>query len=335
MQSTYIGGLKFILFVLLFMSNLAYGEYTVNEILFIPWGERPSELDIAEAYREYNEGPEADTIGFLAPEGGPDFGFVDRDENVYFISYSLYYLKGFDLTGNVIVDYSQGKTQFNDDFFSGMFINFYVDSLGRIYCGGDEMFKPYVAVVDRNNNLLDRLNPLGVESGIGCTLLDWGSDDVLTFLSLEGGQYTYRNGQFYAGGSMYWRAGDGYYYDAKFQDSSAFAFIKAENPDTSERFESADSTLIQYSSNDLSLTDLIGVDDSFRFYVKCWDSSDSAKSVQVFNYNYTLLDEFSLLPRQSNRFLWYIDKLFLRHDGNIYEFHCRDDGMHVFRWSRQ
>ncbi len=201
--------------IVFFFPSLVYPQYTTNEILFIPWGEGSNELEIAEAYREYHDGPVMDTVGHLAPEGGPDYGFVDRQENVYFICYELTYLKAFDLSGNVIVDYSYGKTQFHHEFFRGMFSGFYVDSLGRIFCSGNLITGTYVAVADRNDNLLDKLNPLGVESGIGCNILGWGSDDVLTFLSLEGGNYTYRNNEFSVGGSMYWRAGDGKYYDER------------------------------------------------------------------------------------------------------------------------
>ena len=323
------------LIIMLFSCLVARAEYTATEILFIPWGEGPNQLEIMEPYRAYNEGPEPDTVGYLAAEGGPNKCFVDREENFYFMSYEIGYLKGFDNFGNVIVDYSEGKTEFNYDFFRGMFINFYVDSLGRIYCGGDEIFKPYVAVVDRNNNLLDKLNPFGIESGIGCTLLDWGSDDVLTFLSFEMGLYAYRNGQFYEGGSENWYARDGYYYSGRTGGPSSIKLIKMTDPDTTGLPAWADTSNIQYKSGNLISGGLISVDDSMRFYMKFHDLTSTESVIQIYNESLELLDEFRLLPRQENQYLWDTPNSFLRHDGNVYEFHCRDDGMHVFRWSKK
>jgi len=312
-----------------------FAEYTVSEILVIPWGDGQNELEIWEPSLEYHDGPEIDTVGYLEVGGGPDITFADRQDNFYFMSYSISYLKGFDINGNVIVDYSQGKTQFNDEFFRGMFINFYVDSLGRIYCGGDMIVKRYVAVTDRNNNLLDKLNPLGVESGIGCTILDWGSDDVLTFLSFEMGLYTYRNGQFYEGGSDAWYARDGYYYSGITGGPSSIKLIKMADPDTAGRPSWADTMHVPFESGNLISGGLIGVDDSMRFYIEYLDSSSTQWGIRVYDQNLVLLDEFRRLPRQENHYLIDTPYPFLRHDGNIYEFHCRDDGMHVFRWSRQ
>ena len=323
------------LIVILSFAGPVSAEYTASEILFIPWGEGPNELEIWEACLEYHDGPDIDTIGHLEAGGGPSKMFVDREENIYFMSYAISYLKGFDPNGNVIVNYSQGRTEFNNDFFSGMFINFYVDSLGRIYCGGDAIFRPYVAVVDRSNNLLDRLNPFGVESGIGCSLLDWGSADVLTFLSFEMGQYTYSNGQFYEGGSTAWYARDGYYYSGRTGGPSSIKLIKMADPDTAGRPASADTSYIPYEPGNLISGGLIGVDDSMRFYMEFLGSTSAEWGVRVYNENLDLVDEFRLLPRQENQYLIDTPYPFLRHDGNVYEFHCRDDGMHVFRWSKQ
>ena len=195
--------------------------------------------------------------------------------------------------------------------------------------------KRYVAVTDRNNNLLDKLNPLGVESGIGCTILDWGSDDVLTFLSFEMGLYTYRNGQFYEGGSDAWYARDGYYYSGITGGPSSIKLIKMADPDTAGRPSWADTMHVPFESGNLISGGLIGVDDSMRFYIEYLDSSSTQWGIRVYDQNLVLLDEFRRLPRQENHYLIDTPYPFLRHDGNIYEFHCRDDGMHVFRWSRQ
>jgi hypothetical protein len=113
-----------------------WAEYTATEILVIPWGEGPNELEIWEPIVEYQVDPGGDTTFFPEEAGGPSKPFVDSGENVYFISHNINYLKGFNIGGEVIVDYSEGKTEFSDEFFRGMFSGFYIDSLGRIYCNG-------------------------------------------------------------------------------------------------------------------------------------------------------------------------------------------------------
>ena len=321
--------------IMVLSCGVAHAEFTVTEILVIPWGDGPNELEIREPAREYGDDIEPDTIGFLVPAYVPNKAFVDRDENIYFSSIDVNYFKGFNTSGQVIVDYSAGKTEFNDDFFRGMFMGFYVDSLGRIYCNGNERAGAYVAVADRNNNLLDKLNPLGPESGVPTSIFLWGSDDVLTFYSEGHGLYSYINGQFYPGGSISWYAKDGIYYTAITKDPSTISFIRSYKPDSTGRPASEDTTFIPYEPGNLIVNGFLGVDDSMRFYISCLDSSSAERNIRVYDQDLKLLDEFRFLPLQGDIYLWQSPHPFLRHDGNVYEFHCRDDGMHVFRWSKK
>lgn len=323
------------LLIMLLWPVLIQAAYVSEEILVIPWGEGPDELEIAEPYLEYSDTPGADTVGLLVPSGGPSNPFVDREENIYFISHDIFYLKGFNSNGQVIVDYSQGKTEFRDEFFRGMFNGFYVDSLGRIYCDGNLFEGGYVAVADRENNLLDKLNPLGIESGIPCSLVRWCSDDVLIFQSLEHGYFTYINGKFYPGGSAGWRAKDGAYYFGMLANSSTVQVFRYESPDTIGQITSADTLYFPLEIENLESGGLIGTDDEMNFYIEYKDSTESHHGIRVYDQNLDLVDELEYLPREENQYLWDTPNAFLRNDGNIYEFHCRDDGMHVFRWSKK
>jgi hypothetical protein len=323
-----------LIFAISIMST-ARAEFTVTEILFIPWGDGPNELEIREPYREYSEDDPLDTIGFLQPAYVPNKAFVDRDENIYFSSLQVYYFKGFNISGQVIVDYSMGKTQFHDEFFRGLFDGFYVDSLGRIYCNGNEKAGAYVAVADRNDSLLAKLNPFGTESGLGTWIFNWGADDVLIFSVEDHGLYTYMNDEFSPGGTIGWRASDGVYYATKRENSSTIGIIRAYNPNSGGKPASEDTTYIAYEPGDLITTGILGTDDYSRFYINCLDSSSAEKNIRVYDQDFKLLDEFTLVPKQGNTYLWQSPGPFLRPDGNVYEFHCRDDGMHVFRWSEK
>jgi len=310
-------------------------EYTATEILVIPWGDGPNELEIGEPYLENYDDPGADTIGHLVSFAGPGYPFVDKDENFYFISHELYYFKGFDINGEVIVDYSQGKTEFRDEFFRHLFRGFYVDSLGRIFCNGNNMKGGYVAVADRDNNLLDKLNPFGWESGIPCSIVGRGADDVLTFQSWEHGNYTYMNGEFYPGGSPWWRAKNGVYYFGMPADASTIKLFRYENPDTLGMPTSIDSLYIPMEIENLQAGGVVGVDDDMNLYIDYMDSTGSHHGIRVYDQNLELLDELEYLPREGNRYLWDTLNPFFRSDGTIYEFHCLDDGMHIFRWQSE
>lgn len=323
------------LLIILLWPAWSYAKYINEEILVIAWGDGPNELEIGEPYLEYNDEPGIDTTGFLEATGGPGEPFVDRQENVYFISYAISYLKGFNTKGEVIVDYSQGKTEFRDEFFRGAFIGFYVDSLGRIFCSGNGVEGGYVAVADRENNLLDKLNPLGVESRIPCSFVSRGSDDVLIFNSWKHGYYTYMNGEFYHGGSPGWRAGDGAYYFGTLADASTIQVFRYENPDSAGHPLFIDTLYFPLKFENLESGGLVGIDDEMNFYIEYKDSTGSHRGIRVFDNNLKLIDALEYLPREGNRYLWDISNPFLRYDGKIYEFHCRDDGMHVFRWRRE
>jgi hypothetical protein len=310
-------------------------EFTVTEILFIPWGDGSNELQIREPYLEHSEEYPADTAGYLVPGGGPNHTFVDRNENVYFSSYDVHYFKGFDAAGNVIVDYSAGKTQFHDEFFRGMFRGFYVDSLGHIYCNGNEKAGAYVAVADRNDSLLAKLNPLGIDSGLGVSIFSWGSDDVLIFDVEDHGFYTYKNNQFYPGAPLGWRARDGYSYWGFPTSPSELYLLRFSEPDSSGQWTVVDTSFISFKSNNLESGGVLGVDDTMNIYIDFSDTTGAYRGFRVYDQNLNLLDEIQYLPRQENSFLWDTRDPSFRQDGNVYEFHCRDDGMHVFRWSKK
>jgi hypothetical protein len=216
-----------------------------------------------------------------------------------------------------------------------MFSGFYVDSLGRIFFNGNVFIGGYVAVADRDNNLLNKLNPLGIESEVPCYFIGSGSNDVLIFHSLEHGYFTYKNDEFSPSGSHGWLAVDGYYYRGDSKDSSSIMLMRFENPDTLGIPLTIDTLYIPFEPGNLVSAGLIGADLEMNFYMKYLDSNHENWGVRVYDQNLDIIDEFRLLEREENMYLWDTPYPFLRDDGNIYEFHCRDDGMHVFRWSRE
>ena len=208
-------------------------------------------------------------------------------------------------------------------------------SLPTGYCNGNALAGDYVAVADRNDSLLARLNPLGLQSGVPTKISRWASDDVLLFYSDGHGLYTYMNDQFSPGGSLGWRASDGRFYWGRPASNSQIYLFRFSDPDSSGWAATVDTSYISFEFDDLESGGVLGVDDNLNIYISFSDTSGTNKGVRVYDQKLALVDQFQYLPRQTNIYLWHTRHPFFRQDGNVYEFHCRDDGMHVFRWSKK
>jgi hypothetical protein len=143
------------------------------------------------------------------------------------------------------------------------------------------------------------------------------------------------NGQFYPGGSLGWRARDGYTYLGMPASTSQIYLFRYADPDTSGWAAVVDTSYISFQFNNLESGGVLGVDDNLNIYISYSDSTGANKGIRVYDQKLILTDEFQYLPRQENIYLWDTRHPFFRPDGNVYEFHCRDDGMHVFRWSKK
>ena len=81
----------------------------------------------------------------------------------------------------------------------------------------------------------------------------------------------------------------------------------------------------------------MGIDLNDQFFINYTeDEVDIPLGILVLNNQFEEVDRFELLPRPENQYLWYVhNSPFLRGDGNVYQFLCEDDGMHVIRWSKE
>ncbi len=325
---------RFIIALALLFANPAIllAEYTSQEILVIPWGDAPNQLKIDEpGYEDVNNTPEDGTDDWIE-KAGPSFGFVDKYEDLYFSSYYFLQLKGLDRNGRLIFDYSHGEPSYNREFYRGWLRKFYVDSLCRIYIlgGADE---DYIAVVDTAGNLIEKLSPLGPNSGVPVANMYAGSHDAITFYLHGNELYTYVGGQFHEGGSLAWLALDGYYYYANLENSS-IRFIKYRDPDIHEVPANLDENFVSITGGSENSLSFIGVDDSMQIYIFLKGIDPADRKLQIYNLSYNLISEI-VFPQPPNKYMWYMKPYMRPSDGNIYEFRVLDDGLHVIRWSKQ
>lgn len=318
--------------VFLFSPGILCAEYTVTEILFIPWGEGEEQLKIALPHGLDVHGTPFnycdDTYEILG--GGPSYGFVDQVDNIYFSSYEHNYLKVFDPTGRLILDFSQGHPVYDSIIGHYSMGYFYVDTLCQIYVLSSQSLD-HIPVIDTLGNLINKLNPVGIGSGVEILRIFPNSLDNLTVLCRNENYYFYTNNSFLPGGSNGWRAVDGFYYSAARNDSSNIGFTAFSDSDIEGNKSDLSHFIVPFGSNILHAR-LLGVDDNMNLYVFITESVTDTK-VRVYNADYQLQDEIILAPR-SNKYHWHIWP-FMRTDGTLYEFRCLDDGLHVVRWSKK
>jgi hypothetical protein len=347
--------------------GIANAKYKPTEVLVIPWGDGPNQLAIQAARLDSAALP--DTIPIDG--AGPTKGFVDRKGNIFIGSDNMNYLKGFDKTGNVIVDlegdtaasinrydstydaYSDSEDDYSADDYTtesdlpdpvigdtyhinGLYI-FYVDDNSHIYIEG--MFgSKYIPVVDFSGKIVDRLGTPNSASGAVMSNLKWSSDDILTFIDGNTYEYyAYHNGRISPTDNGDWLAKDHFYYYVGAPSDSVVMFSRTGNA----AFNPAYADSATYSQKPIDVTGifpaLLGVSDDMRLFVlfpPMDGAADTRQIIRVYNRDFQQIDDI-IIPRQiSNKYNWRVMDLFLRPlDGAVYDFRVKNDGLHVMRWA--
>ena len=266
---------------------ICFAAYKPQEMWVIPWGDSAYQLKIDEpGYEDVNYTPE-DSSDDRIEKAGPSSGLIDKAENIYLISYYFMQLKGFNREGRLIFDYSEGEVAYNPEFYRGWLSKIYVDSLSRIYIlgGADE---DYVAVTDTSGHLIDKLSPLGVNSGIPVANIYPGSNDAITFYLHGNSNYGYTGGQFHYGGSLAWLAKDGDYYYANFENDS-IRFIRYRDPDIHGISTNLNEKIIFIKEQEINSLRFLGLDNLMNIYIFLEGVEPNNRIVQVYDTSYKLM----------------------------------------------
>ncbi len=318
----------------LFSARAAMADYMPEEMCVIPWGDGPGELKIAGPSNDYLTYPPGDSGDGWEVEqiGGPERGFVDRFENFYFVSSFFTQLKAFGRDGHLICDYSKGASGYKQEFYDAGLRDVYVDSLSRVFIH-DEL-RGYLVVVDTTGRLLEKLTPFPPGLGIGILNIHRNHDDILTF---ETDNYYYRrysNGIFTSGGSSGWLAKDGNCYYASLAEGNRLRIIQYRNPDISGAVKSFQEYFIQLTGPDMIYDHFLGVDDRLNIYALLRSVDEPKSEILMADTSFIIVDQIAI-PRVENKYRCAMDPFMRPSDGNIYEFRCLDDGLHVIRWKRE
>jgi len=327
--------------LLAFITNLSFcgilaaeTSFDETELLTILWGDASNQLKIGfPSYEDIKNTPADSSDDFVELGGGPSCSFVDKNENFYFASYRFGQIKAFRKTSDVLFNLSREDSGFSKDIFGNSVSDFLVDSSFNIYIDAFPQ-RNYVSIIDTMGNLIKTLKPDQITSEYYISSINPGYNDVITF-RFKGPDkvqvYTYRDTDFTLGGMGGWLAKDSNYYFIRSLDTNTFKFFKSGNPDSKGVPGWSEKTNIQYQ-NDIRFTEFLGVDNDMNLYVYIIETT-GARKVLVYDINYSLLDEIQLF-NDINKYEWSITP-FMRTDGNVYEFRCLDDGLHVIRWSRK
>lgn len=316
------------LIVILLWPACLWAEYAATEILVIPWGKGVNELPVEDPYKEMIPDDSGVLHEVWYPSGGPHQGFVDVEENIYFISKDINYLKGFHNNGESFVYFITDRSNYKANFFKLGPWDIFVDSEGLIYVF---FAYGYPAIFDKRGDFVGNFDPPGKEpeNNIAVRLEFYNLNEELVIHS-NWGTFIYKDGEFTKGGYRDWKASDGYYYFGKRHDSTSFEFIKFKT------YAQIDTFHVKVDRK-LGVGALIGVDLIDNYYMRYSESKDDFPlDILVLDRNFKEKDHFRLFPKHDNRYLWNVhNATFLRGDGNVYQFLCEDDGMHVIRWSKE
>jgi len=317
--------------LLLLFSLAAAQQYTATEISFIEWGDAAEQLKICEPFIEYDPADSQEVMSW--PCGGPNHKFVDKNENFYFGLSYFHEFKAFRSDGSLLLDYSVESPTYNPEFYRESVAQFYVDSLCRIYLMGSKRYD-YVAMVDTMGNLSAKLTPYGEGSGNRLVNFYLNSDNRLLFKIHHDGQttlYTCKDQQFTPGGCRWW-AIDGNCYWVRKIGSSTIEFKKYGDRDSLGEVGWQE-IITRQSPIEMFNASFLGVDDDLRLYVQIVALNGPEERILVYDTAYEIESQI-ILPIPENRYEWHLIP-FMRHDGNVYEFRCLDNGMHIYRWVRE
>jgi hypothetical protein len=305
---------------------LSYGEnWTSTELTLIQWGSGESQLEF------YPGGPVGPPGSFEEPAMGPHLALVDSAENIVICSFQLGQLKIFDNNGDLISDLSRTSPNYNSDIFYENPANIFLDSLCHMIIQSDPG-TPFAPEVDYSGNILDRIRPFYQDTAAYIQYMNWSPTGTMFFFNRDYGWVTYSEGVSTPGGSTGFLATNGSFYAVTKKSANSLQFKKFENPDSTTLAETRDSTEIAVAVDTLVAAGLTNGGDGDNLYVMMFINNYITREIWQFDLDYNILDKLILPPDSTYQGLGIVP--FIRHDGNIYEFRTREDGLHVIRWTK-
>jgi hypothetical protein len=341
----------------LILCGSVYAKYSAKEILIIGWGNAESQLPVENRQNpdniSYEEGDAKPLRNY------PDQFFVDKKGIIYFGNHRLNYIKGFSPTGIELYSISASDSRsggvakaesnkqqpkIGEHYNLKNYSVFCIDTLSRMYIQplsprGECSFRGNVFIVDSTGIITEIIQPQNHDLNTELGEMKMNSMDVLTFGNLNSQSIMmYKNGKLSTGGYPGWLGPDDYYYTAridKIGDNKEKTIVEFTVIGDSTNPKIADDVkqTIRLLKEPASQGELIGIADDGRMFLKLYKSSDIA--IQVYDKQYTLLDEVQVPYLKSEKRFDHYRNLLLAANGDIYEFHNLADGLHIIKWTNR
>lgn len=341
-----------ILFFLL-ANNSTLAKYAATEMLLIPWGDSTSQLPIKFQHASPRRQMEGDND---QRHNYPGHFFVDRNGILYIGNQTLKYIKAFNSKGTELFTIPSNYTKpertnshkaiepkIGEQYNTLYFTAFCVDSRSRIYIQsliqrGDPGYNENVIIADSTGKVKGVINSqkFGVNKIPG--EMKMNSLDVLTFGNLNSqGIMTYRNGILSEGGYDGWLGPDDYYYTVRIDKAGydrerTIVEFTAIGDSTNSKIADDVKQTVRPLKEPVSQCELLGIADDGRMFIKL--QKTGGITIQVYDKQYTLMDEIEIPHLKSKTRFNPYRNLFAAVNGDIYEFHCLSDGLHIIKWSK-
>jgi hypothetical protein len=322
---------------ILFVSS-GTAEFAPAELCLISWGYGSDQLMMEATTVFDNATPDDSSDDVIIPGSGPSQAFVDKQGNLIFASNEFQQLKGFNSDGNLLFDFSIGGAQYDPGIFSGTVGEIYVDSSLLLYVLSFP-YRNYVPAVDYSGKVVTRLYPFADSAEVRIDLLSWSFDGKILLHDSRQGWRAYATGDLRSRGTSGHPVNDWSFYAARSipRDTLVFTdtvfYSKYENSDSLGVAPRPETSAVAYPGMKIYSASLINGMDGGKLYNFVRVGGYNTFQVWVMNFDYDVSETVRLGP-VDEKLGWFILP-FVDSHGNIYEFRCLDDGLHVIRWSKE
>ena len=191
----------------------------------------------------------------------------------------------------------------------------------------------FVSVADYGGNVLEKLYPFAPDSTARVSWIYPKYDGSLCFDSVDRGLVLYSGGQFSQGCSAGFLAANGSYYSVWSYSLHRIKFNKYQNPDSTGLAESRQFIDVDFPDETIYEAGLMAGGDGNKIYLAVTADTTGFLEIWELDLDYNLLDRMTY-HAYADEAVWGLSP-FIHENGNIYEFRCLEDGVHVIRWTKE
>jgi hypothetical protein len=324
----------FTLLVFLLCPACLWAEDISTELFVIGWGDGADEF-IAYGAHDIDPGtPDDSTDDYFETGSGPSTAFVDKNKNIIITNSQHGQWKGFNSDGDLIFDFSKSSTGYKEWMWSGDLNEIYIDDSKHIYT---ITFwpEPHIFKIDFGNATIDTLKiTKGITSG-GYSDINYTYDGGIMIFGDGFGWITYSDGLFKSGGSWGVKLIDGRYYSATFEEPDEIIIYSEIDPNIMGIGSDRDSATVILGVDNVVWVELLNsMEPTHLYFTVYYYTEYSYYEIWIYDFGYNLVEK--ILPPAEDSYYWSATpKPFIMANGDIYEFRCLEDGMHVILWSRE